>query len=58
MKKYLFSIIAFVAVSFSTYAIQPGYRGFVDYGFLYGTGDFDGSTMNEISTTHGYQLLP
>lgn len=58
MKKYLFSIITFVAVSLSTYAIQPGYRGFVDYGFLYGTGDFDGSTMNEISTTHGYQLLP
>lgn len=58
MKKYLFSILALVLVSFTSRAVEPGYRGFVDYGFLYGTGDFDGSTMNEISTTHGYQILP
>lgn len=58
MKKQLLSIIALALAALSGNAIEPGYRGFVDYGFLYGTGDFDGSTMNEISTTHGYQILP
>lgn len=39
-------------------AIEPGYRGFVDYGYLIGTGDFDSSTLNEITTTHGFQIIP
>ena len=58
MKKYLLSICVMILASFSSNAIEPGYRGFIDYGFLYGTGDFDGSTMNEIMTTHGYQIVP
>lgn len=58
MNKYLISVLTLTLASFTSHAIEPGYRGFFDYGFLYGTGDFDGSTMNEISTTHGYQVLP
>lgn len=58
MKKHLLAILSLVIASLTSHAVETGYRGFVDYGFLYGTGDFDGSTMNEITTTHGYQILP
>ncbi|MDE6267822.1 MAG: hypothetical protein K2M04_01940 [Muribaculaceae bacterium] len=56
--KFLMCTIIAVATNFSSNAVEPGYRGFVDYGYMIGTGDFDGSSLNEISTTHGYQILP
>lgn len=58
MKKLILSAILALTACFSSQAVEPGYRGFVDYGFFIGTGDFDGSTLNEISTTHGYQIMP
>ena len=59
MKKSL--LIAALAIAFAgktVNAVELGYRGFFDYGYLVGTGDFDSSTFNDISTTHGYQIIP
>ena len=58
MKNFLFVALIALLTSTTSRAVEPGYRGFVDYGFLYGTGDFSESTLNEISTTHGYQIFP
>ena len=56
MKKFILS--AFIALTgvLSSHAVETGYRGFVEYGYLIGTGDFNGSDLNDISTTHGYQI--
>lgn len=35
-----------------------GYRGFVDFGGVIGTGDFSGVGRMELSTSHGYQFNP
>ena len=58
MKKVFFAVLLVLGICLTGKAVEPGYRGFVDYGYFVGTGDFDGSTLNEISTTHGYQILP
>lgn len=59
MKKSLIIAALTVALTgMSAKAIETGYRGFFDYGYLIGTGDFSSSSLNEISTTHGYQILP
>lgn len=36
---------------------KPGYKGFVDLGYIFGVGDY-GIDRLEISTSHGYQFNP
>lgn len=37
--------------------INLGYRGFVDFGYTLGVGDYDTGRL-ELSTSHGYQIIP
>lgn len=39
------------------YIFIPGYKGFVDFGYTFGTGDY-GYDRIEFSTSHGYQFNP
>ncbi|MDE6371317.1 MAG: hypothetical protein K2K92_07495 [Duncaniella sp.] len=57
-KSFLIAALALVFSGTTAFAIETGYRGFVDYGYMIGTGDFESSSLNEITTTHGYQILP
>ncbi len=66
MKKFLFSIV-FILLSSSTASaiyfdddgIQQGYRGFADFSYTLGVGDW-GKNHDRIGimTSHGYQIAP
>lgn len=59
MKKYfLLSAILVAFAGTTAKVVETGYRGFIEYGYLYGTGDFESSSLNEVVTTHGYQIIP
>ena len=57
-KRFIAVAVATAFISANTLAVEPGYRGFFDYGYMVGTGDFESSTLNEITTSHGYQICP
>ena len=41
----------------SEYGPQVGYKGFFDFGYSFGVGDYDADRI-EFSTSHGYQVNP
>ncbi len=45
------------ASKMNEYGLPSGYRGFIDFGYSVGVGDF-GEGRVEFSTTHGYQIIP
>lgn len=47
------------AITFDEDGVAPGYRGFVDFGYTLGVGDF-GKNVDRVSltTSHGYQIIP
>ena len=38
--------------------VQYGYRGFVEFGYTVGTGDWEDTNRIEFATSHGYQFNP
>lgn len=56
MKKVVLMLALLMGIAVSAQAVKPGYHGNVEAGYLFGMGDFDGSSMYEISTTHGWNF--
>lgn len=57
-KKIFICLIISVSSFLSSNAIEPGYRGFFEYGYLFGVKDYSHSSLNELVTVHGWQMNP
>ena len=65
MKRYILLLLTTLLISTNAKAIyfdddavlQQGYRGFADFSYTLGTGDFNFDRVS-MSTSHGYQIAP
>lgn len=69
MKRIAFIVVATLAslfcaqtssaITFDEDGVSPGYRGFADFGYTLGVGDF-GKNVDRVNlmTSHGYQIVP
>lgn len=60
MKKLFVAVIGLAACFGVSQAqeIRTGYKGFADVAYSVKAGNIDGANRIEVSTTHGYQILP
>lgn len=58
MKKLFICLIVSLTSFMSSRAVETGYRGFFEYGYLFGVEDYSQSSLNEIITVHGWQMNP
>ncbi|MDE6783339.1 MAG: hypothetical protein K2J17_06420 [Paramuribaculum sp.] len=58
MKKFFICLVISLTSSLTSQAVETGYRGFFEYGYLIGVDDQHRSSMNEIITVHGWQMTP
>lgn len=60
MKKLFVAVIGLAACFGVSQAqeIRTGYKGFADVAYSINAGNVDGASRIEVSTTHGYQIIP